>query len=83
MALHDVDTVLLVEVNARRHISEAGHFVLARQPTLPGRVVDEIARHTGLTARYQLGLARDLLDEVRLVGAARAHLHSQLAVMGR
>ena len=40
VALHDVDAILLVEGDARNFV-EADHVVLADQPPLAGRHVDE------------------------------------------
>src|SRR5690348_16841926 len=74
VALHDVDAILLIEGDAG-DLVEADDVVLADEAPLPGAVVDEHARHGGLAARDEVGVGRDLLEEVRLAGAARPQLH--------
>jgi hypothetical protein len=71
VALHDVDAVLLVEGDAG-DLVEADDVVLGDQAALSGGVVDEHAGDGGLAAGDQVGVRRDLLEQVRLAGAARA-----------
>ena len=80
VALHDVDAVLLVEGDAR-DLVEADDVVLGDESALPGRVVDEHAGNGRLAARDQVGVRRDLLEQVRLAGATRAELdHVEVAL---
>ena len=73
VALHDVDAVLLVEGDAG-DLVEADHIVLADQSALAVGIVDEHAGDGRLAAGDQMGIGRDLLEEVALAGAARAKL---------
>ena len=73
VALHDVDAVLLVEGDAG-DLVEADHVVLADQPALAGRVVHEHAGDGRLAAGDEVGVGRDLLEQVALAGAARPEL---------
>ena len=74
VALQDVDAVLLVEGHAR-HLVEAHNVVLADQSALPVGVVHEHLGHGGLAAGNQVGVGRDLLEQVALAGPPRAELH--------
>ena len=80
VALHDVDAVLLVEGDAG-DLVEADDVVLGDEAALPGRVVDEHAGDGRLAAGDEVGVRRDLLEQVRLAGAARAELdHVEVAL---
>jgi hypothetical protein len=73
VALHDIDAVLLVEGDSRNLI-EAHDVVLADQPALAVRHVDEHLGERGLAAREEVGVGRDLLVDMALTGSARAEL---------
>ncbi len=80
VALHDIDAILLVEGDAG-HFVEADHIVLADQPPLAGRHVDEHPGDGALAAADQVGIGRDLLKEMALAGAARAQLDHIVVVL--
>ena len=73
VALHDVHAVLLVEGDAGDFV-EADDVVLADQAALAVGIVDEHARDRRLAAGDQVGVGRDLLEQVALAGASRAKL---------
>ena len=73
VALEDVDAFLLVERDAG-DLVEADDVVLGDEPSLAGGVVDEHVGDRRLAARDQVRVRRDLLEQVRLAGAARAEL---------
>src|SRR6266404_4937126 len=70
VSLHDVDTVLLIEGDAR-YLIKTDHVVLTHQPSLPSRVVDEHLGYCRLTAGDQVRVRRDLLEQVALPGSTR------------
>lgn len=59
--LHDVDPVFLIEGDAR-HFVEADHVILANQPALAGRHVDEHSGDRRLSTRDQMRVGRNLLE---------------------
>ena len=63
--LHDVDAVLLVEGNAG-HLVEADHVVEADQTALTGGVIHEHPGDGRLAAADEVGVGRNLLEEVAL-----------------
>ena len=67
--LHDVHAVLLVEGDAG-DLVEAHHIVLADQPALPVRHVDEHFRDRGLAARKQVRVRGELLVHMTLARSA-------------
>ena len=73
VALHDVDAVLLVEGDAGDFI-EADDVVLAYQTALAVRIVHEHLGDGRLAARDQVGIWRNLLEQMALAGSARAKL---------
>ena len=73
VAFEDVDTVFLVERDARDFI-EANNVVLADQAPLARGVVDEHLCHGRLTARDQMRVRGDLLEQMALAGAAWTQL---------
>ena len=73
VSFHDVNAVLLIEGNPRDLI-EADDVVLADKAALAVGHVDEHARDRGLAAGNEVGVGRDLLEEMALTGAARTEL---------
>ena len=73
VALHDLHAVLLVERDAA-DLVEADHVVLADQAALAAGVVHEHLRHGRLAAGDEVRVGRDLLEQMRLAGAARPEL---------
>ena len=73
VALEDVDAFLRVEGDAG-NLVEADDVVLRDEPAPPGRVVHEHVGDRRLAARDEVGVRRDLLEQVRLAGAAGAEL---------
>ena len=73
VALHDVHAVLLVEGDAGDFV-EADHVVLADQAALAGRIVHEHLGDGRLAAGDQVGIRRNLLEEMALAGSTRAKL---------
>ena len=73
VALHDVDAVLLIEGDAGDLI-EADNVIVADEPPLPRGVVHKHLGYRGLAAGDQVGVGRDLLEEVALAGAPRPQL---------
>src|SRR5258708_34039522 len=74
VALHDVDTVLLIEGNAG-HLIKANDVVLADKPALPIRHIDEHACNRGLAAGDEVGVRRYLLKKVALPCTPGAELN--------
>ena len=73
VALEDVDAVLLVEGDAG-DLVEADHVVLGDEAAPAGVHVDEHVGDRRLAARDEVRVRRDLLEQVRLAGAARPEL---------
>jgi len=73
VALEDVDAFLLVERDAG-DLVEADHVVLGDEAAAPAGHVHEHVGDRRLAARDEVGVWRDLLEEVRLPGAARTQL---------
>jgi len=71
VAFHDVDAVLLVEGDAR-HFIEADHVVLTYETALTVRIVDKHLGDGRLAARDEMGIGRNLLEQVALAGAPRS-----------
>ena len=80
VALHDVHAVLLVEGHAG-DLVEAHHVVLADQSPLAIRHVHEHPGDGRLAAADQVGIRRNLLEQVALAGAARAEFHHVVVVL--
>ena len=74
VALHDVHAVLLIEGDAG-HFVEADDVVLANQSALAVGIVHEHFGHGRLAARNEVGVWRNLLEEVALASPARAKFH--------
>src|SRR4051794_6203557 len=74
VALHDVHAIFLVEGDPG-DLVEADDVVLADEPALTAGVVDEHACDRRLTARYQMRVRGNLLEEVTLAGAAGTEFH--------
>ncbi len=72
--LHNVDAVFLVEGYAADLI-EADDVILADQPPLPCRVVDEHARDCRFAAAHQVRIGAHLLEEMALAGAPGTKFH--------
>ena len=72
VALHDVHAVLLVEGDAG-HLVKADHVVLTDQTSAAlGGVLNEHLCHRRLATGNQVGIGRDLLEQMALAGATRA-----------
>src|SRR3954468_17544264 len=63
--LHDVDAVLLIEVDATDFV-KANDVILRDKTALTRRVVYKHPRDRRLAARHQVRIRRDLLVEMRL-----------------
>src|SRR4051812_3521417 len=70
VSLHDVDAILLVEGNAG-HLIEAHHVVLTDEATLATCIVNKHLGDCCLASRYQMGVGRNLLEQMALTRPPR------------
>src|ERR1035437_4240898 len=82
IALHDVDSVLLVKRDTSDFI-EANYVVLADKASLPVGVIDKHLCNRGLAAGDKMGVWRYLLVKMALACSARPKLHRVVVVFNK
>src|SRR5215510_8390218 len=74
IALHDVDAVFLIKRDAR-NLVEADDIVLTDQAPLAIAIVHEHSSDCSFAAGDQMGIRRDLLEQMTLTRSSRTEFH--------